>query len=119
MQYVTSIERLAIERGMQKGMQQGIEKGIEQGILQGLQQGIEKGIEQGIEQGIEKGIEQGIEQGIELGESRVLERQLTKRFGPLSEQTSQRLKNATLEQFNLWSDRILDAPTLAAVFGDH
>ena len=99
MQYVTSIERLAIERGMQKGIQQG----IEQGILQG----------------IEKGIEQGIEKGIELGESRVLERQLTKRFGSLSEQTRQRLKSATAEQLELWSDWVLDAPTLAAVFGDH
>jgi len=29
--YVTSVERLAIERGMQKGMQQGLEKGIVKG----------------------------------------------------------------------------------------
>ena len=72
-----------------------------------------------MQKGIEQSMQQGIQQGIELGESRVLERQLTKRFGPLSEAASQRLKNATTEQLELWADRILDAPTLAAVFGEH
>ena len=31
----------------------------------------------------------------------------------------QRLQSATLEQLELWSDRILDAPTLSAVFGEN
>jgi flagellar biosynthesis/type III secretory pathway protein FliH len=31
MRYVTSIERLAIARGMQKGMEQGLEKGMQHG----------------------------------------------------------------------------------------
>ena len=43
-------------------------------------------------------------------------RQLTKRFGPLSPDTAQRLQTATTEQLELWADRILEAPTLAAVF---
>ena len=49
----------------------------------------------------------------------MLQRLLTKRFGPLTDATSQRLKNATSEQLELWADRILDAPTLVAVFEDH
>ncbi|MEY3759870.1 MAG: hypothetical protein RIR39_1361 [Pseudomonadota bacterium] len=53
------------------------------------------------------------------GEAAILQRLLTKRFGPLSEQTQQRLKTATLEQFELWADRILDAPTLLAFFDEH
>ena len=36
MPYVTSIERLARE----EGIEQGIEKGIEQGLEQGLEQGV-------------------------------------------------------------------------------
>ena len=48
MPYVTSVERLARQEGIELGIEQGIEKGIEQGI--------EKGIEQGIEQGIERGL---------------------------------------------------------------
>jgi len=31
MRYVTSIERLATERGMQQGMQQGLQQGLQQG----------------------------------------------------------------------------------------
>ncbi len=36
MPYVTSIERMAEERGIEQGIEQGIEHGIEQGIEQGL-----------------------------------------------------------------------------------
>lgn len=35
MRYVTSIERLATERGMQQGVQQGMQQGIQQGVQQG------------------------------------------------------------------------------------
>ena len=51
--------------------------------------------------------------------STLLTRQLNKRFGPLSIETSQRLQLATSEQLECWADRILDAPTLAAVFDAH
>ena len=40
-------------------------------------------------------------------------------FCPLSPDTAQRLQTATTEQLELWADRILDAPTLAAVFDGH
>ena len=67
----------------------------------------------------QQGLEQGLLEGELKGEANVLERQLTKRFGPLSDDTRTRLKNATAEQLELWADRILDAPTLAAIFGNH
>ena len=35
MAYITSIERLGLERGMQQGMQQGIQQGVQQGMQQG------------------------------------------------------------------------------------
>jgi flagellar biosynthesis/type III secretory pathway protein FliH len=91
MKYVTSVERLAIERGKRQGIQQGIQQGIEQGI----------------------------EKGELRGQANVLIRQLSKRFGPLSTEASQRLQTATAEQLELWADRILDATTLAAVFDAH
>jgi hypothetical protein len=53
------------------------------------------------------------------GEASVLTRLLNKRFGPLSIDASQRLQSATPEQLDAWTDRILDAPTLAAVFAEH
>ena len=50
---------------------------------------------------------------------RTLVRLLTKRFGPLTDTTSQRLKNATSEQLELWADRIQDAPHIVAIFEAH
>ncbi|MGQ5489538.1 Rpn family recombination-promoting nuclease/putative transposase [Thauera sp. ZXT1-4] len=100
--YVSSIERFAIERGMKKGMQQGIEQGIEQGI----QQGIEKGIARGIEKGIQQGLAQS------------LQRQLNRRFGPLSAEVTLQLENATPEQLETWTDRVLDARTIEEVFAE-
>ncbi len=39
MAYVTSFERIGLERGMEKGLKQGLEKGMKQGLEQGLEQG--------------------------------------------------------------------------------
>jgi hypothetical protein len=58
----------------------------------------------------------GMEQGMQHEAISILERQLTKRFGPLTVDTRTKLKSASLDQLDLWADRILDAPTLAAVF---
>ena len=83
MKYVTSVERLAIERGMAQGIEKGIEQGREQGRLN------------------------------------TLTRQLTRRFGPLPDAALARLQSATPDQLDLWTDRVLDAPTLEAVLGGH
>lgn len=72
-----------------------------------------------IERGMQQGIQQGIQQGQVMGEAKVLHHLPTKRFGPLNPDTAQRLQTATTEQLELWADRILDAPTLAAVFDGH
>lgn len=96
MKYVTSVERLAIERGLQKGMEQGLEIGIEKGI----------------EQGIEKGIEQGRAQG----SASVLLRLLNRRFGPLSPDIIRRLSQSTPEQLEIWAERVLEARTIDEVF---
>ena len=79
MKYVTSVERLAIERGMARGLEMGIEK----------------------------------------GQLNTLTRQLTRRFGPLPDAALARLQSATPDQLDVWTDRVLDAPTLEAVLGGH
>ena len=91
MPYVTSVERLAIQRGMEKGRLEG----IREGKLEGKREGIREGKIEG------------------------LERIFVKRFGPLGEAARERLELATLEQLDLWTDRILDAPTVEAVFEGH
>ena len=68
---------------------------------------------------IEKAMEQGIEQGIGQGRAQTLARLLSRRFGPLPEAARARLAGATAEQLELWTDRVLDAPTLQAVLDTH
>ena len=45
MPYVTSWERIGIEKGFKQGIEQGIEQGIDQGIEQGIEQGIDQGVQ--------------------------------------------------------------------------
>ena len=46
----------------------------------------------------------------------LLRRQLTRRFGPLPDWAEQRLQNAPLAELESWAERVLDAPTLDAVW---
>jgi hypothetical protein len=64
----------------------------------------------------DEGLEEGLAKGIAKGEATVLERQLRRRFGPLGDDTLARLHTAAPEQLELWAERVLDAPDLAAVF---
>ena len=62
---------------------------------------------------------QYVRQGRQQGKKEVLARMLARRFGPLPQDVSSRLASANAEQLDLWSDRLLDAPTLEAVFEGH
>lgn len=63
-----------------------------------------------------QGIEEGWREGRRAGESRLLERLLVKRFGPLDEATQARLQTATIAELEFWGERVLDAPCLSDVF---
>ena len=67
--------------------------------------------------GIEKGRQQGRQEGIQQGEMSLLMRLLVRRFGALPSWAEQRLEQASLEDLERWADRVLDASTLAEVFG--
>ncbi|KAB2929117.1 MAG: cytosolic protein [Candidatus Contendobacter sp.] len=84
MQYVTSLERMATERGLQQGLQQGMQQGAQQGMRNGMAQ--------------------------------TLRRQLARRFGPLPEWVLVKLVEASQEDLECWTDRILEATSLEAVF---
>jgi len=91
MPYITSVERIGIEKGIQQGMQLGLQEGHQQGHQQGRHEEA----------------------------THMLLRQITRRFGPPSAETQARLKAATLEQLEQWADNILDAVTLEDVFKSH
>lgn len=62
--------------------------------------------------------EEGMQQGVQQGRLGLLIHLLTHRFGPLPNEITQRLEHATAEEIETWADRILDADSLAQVFGD-
>ncbi len=108
------------ESNVMRGMvQQARDEGIEQGRIEmrGLvQQARDEGIEQGLERGMEQGLERGIEQGRVEGERTVLERQLRRRFGPLSPVVAERLREASAADLETWAENLLDARTPDDVF---
>jgi len=61
--------------------------------------------------------DQLIEEGVQKGELLILERLMIRRFGPLPDWARERLEAASTEELEIWCERILDAPTLDAVFG--
>ena len=64
-----------------------------------------------------KAIEQGAQKGRLEGEALLLQRMLTRRFGPLPDWAQQRLRSASSEELETWADRVLDAQRLEDVFG--
>ncbi len=65
---------------------------------------------------IQQGIEQGIEKGETKGARHVLAKLLRLKFGALDGATESRLEAATLEELDRWSERVLTAESLDAVF---
>lgn len=77
---------------------------------------LNKGLQTGIKQGLKQGIEQGIEQGRKEEALALLERQLARRFGPLSKTTRARLAKANLTQLRRWNEVLPDAKSLKQLF---
>ena len=70
-------------------------------------------------QWLEEGEAKGQARGEAKGKRDTLTRLLTRRFGPLPEWAASRLSAGTGEQLDVWSESVLDAATLAEVFGGH
>ncbi|MBK6431837.1 hypothetical protein [Candidatus Amarolinea dominans] len=49
MPYITSVERIGMQRGIEQGIQQGIQQGMEQGMEQGSRVELLAAIELGLE----------------------------------------------------------------------
>lgn len=64
----------------------------------------------------QQGVQQGMQQGMQQGESKMLLRQLTRKFNVVPESYRQQLLSANDEQLLNWGDRVLDAESLDEVF---
>ncbi len=72
----------------------------------------DRGLRKGMKKGLEQGMEKGLEKGIAKGEALVLQRLLTKRFGPLPAEAVQAISTATTEQIGTWLDRLFEVRSL-------
>jgi len=66
----------------------------------------------------QKWLLEGRQEGRQEGEARLLERQIRKRFGELPAWVTERLAQANPAELERWGERLLEAPTLAALFAD-
>lgn len=69
-------------------------------------------------EGLSEGHRHGLREGQSRGKAESLLRLLRRRFGPLPDGTAERLANATSQDLDRWTDRVLDAATLAELFAD-
>ena len=76
----------------------------------------QKGMQKGMQQGMQQGMRKGMQQGVLKGEANILSKLLRLRFGALSPKAVERLSRATESELDAWSEAVLSAPTLEAVF---
>lgn len=70
-----------------------------------------------IEEGIQQGMQQGMQQGRLKGKAQMLERFLALRFGELPVWVGERLAHANESMLDAWTEAVLSAGSLEAVFG--
>ncbi len=83
-----------------------------------LSQRIEKWAKEFQAEGEKKGRVEGRIEGRVEGEVRMLERLVSRRFGELPSWIRQRLSSASEAQLEQWSEAVLDAESLMAIFGE-
>jgi hypothetical protein len=62
--------------------------------------------------------ERALEKGRAEGRAELVLKQLMLKFGALSEEQTQRVRRASVEQLDRWAERVLNARSLAEVFGE-
>ena len=67
-------------------------------------------------EGMQIGLQEGRQEGRQEAESLVLQRLLVKRFGALPKDKKAAIAVASIEQLEIWLDRVLDAESLENVF---
>lgn len=68
--------------------------------------------------GRQEGMQEGMQKGMQKGESRLLLRQIQKRFGDAPGWAKAKIEKASEAQLQHWAENILDATTLEDIFQD-
>ena len=80
------------------------------------QQGIAEGREEGRRKGHEEGREEGQQQGRTQALRQTLEKLIQLKFGNLPQEYAQRIQQADNSELELWTERILFADSIEALF---
>lgn len=92
------------------------EKALTEGHAQGVALGHAQGVAQGHAQGVTEGRAEGRAEGLRVGEAEILLRLLRARFGALPVEVEARVSTADAETLLRWSERVLTAPSVEAIF---
>ncbi|MDO4232246.1 MAG: Rpn family recombination-promoting nuclease/putative transposase [Lautropia sp.] len=95
-----------------KELRMGLAEKVERWAKEHEQRGEQRGRQEGLREGLEKGQAEGAQQAQTL----ILQRLLARRFGELPPQILGKIQHASPGQVDTWIDRVLDAPTLEAIF---
>jgi hypothetical protein len=74
-------------------------------------------VAQGLQQGIQEGLQQGVTQGEASGRVAIVSRLLALRFGPLTAEVHDRLRDASVEDLDAIGERLLFVGTLQEAIG--
>ena len=111
-------EENAIMTGViQRARDEARDEALRQGRDEGMRAGRDEGMRAGRDEGMRAGRDEGMRAGRVEGERALLERQLRRRFGPLSPAVSDRLHGASATDLEAWAENLLEARTLDDVFG--
>jgi hypothetical protein len=84
--------------------------------LQETHMGLRETLRQWEKEFLAQGREEGRQEGRQEGEALLLQRLLARRFGPLPAAIVERIATASPADLERWGDRVLDAPSLHAIF---
>ena len=84
--------------------------------IEALTKGLAEGISKGLTEGMTRGLTEGRAEGRREGETEMLLRLLRLRFGALPTEVVARVSAADAETLLQWSERVLTASSLEAVF---
>nr|WP_246814999.1 DUF4351 domain-containing protein [Parapusillimonas granuli] len=119
---VTSLQELVMLISEKPGMwarqwkREGILEGRKEGREEGFQEGRQEGRQEGFWEGRQEGIAQGLRQGELSGQAALLERLLTRKFGPLPDTLVQRIRTGSDSELETWSLNFVDADSIEQVF---
>lgn len=99
-----------------KELRMGLAEKVERWAKEHQERGRQEGRQEGMQEGLEKGRQKGQAEGAQQAQTLILQRLLARRFGELSPQILGKIQHASPRQVDAWIDRVLDAPTLEAIF---